>query len=470
MKSCSTCAAGILLLSTWLLLSGSRPAQAQERGLLRPGEVAVGTVTAASDNTPLELLMLEYLSRRLVGSPAAIREMPAAGTVQLAWQEPVDGQQLLLQQLLEQEEQRQQAIEAYRNARRTRLDNYYDWRISVIRGDGPHLPVRTPFSPADPKVAAALRHEPLAKQPSGPDAAETPADLPAGELLPPLPDQSTPETAPSNDAAPDAAANAVPQNASAEQKPPAVAPAGPNQAVDGNVPPAAGPDVAPATVQPRPESPPQVQAQAVGLANPRGNSQAGVPPERRLLADQVTVQPDKNVTVCVRLFEPAGVAGMVIELACNPEIVEPAGVTVPGNLLGSETVFDVRQLGPGRLRISFAQPTGLSQSGIAAWVRFRAKGRPGDVAAVQVTAHKTRDARSKPLPVTTENGEIRIVQHRNRGDANGDGRANVQDAAAALQMMRKTRPADTTLDFNGDGQITREDIRQLLLERLRNAN
>ncbi|MCA9113669.1 MAG: hypothetical protein KDA79_01190 [Planctomycetaceae bacterium] len=380
--------------------------------------------------------------------PVIVAEPPVAGNAPaVVVEEPpvvVVPPEVALQQLIEAEERRRIAIEL---ERRARLFDFYEYRRSVIRGRGPVLPLGQ--QPTDLPPGGIPESAPDGKQPPGlpaaaADAASHPPDLPGPEQF----------ATGAKDEPGHPADLPLPENGlqpPAEDTPVAGTPAPAGTAEQTAV--AASPG------QPLPANANTALTATTLPSSP-------VATDGRLLrADPVTVQPGGEVTVCVRLFAPDGVARMNLDLVCDPRVAVPTGVVVPGNILSENTVFTARPGEAGTISISLQQTAGLSRDGILAWVRFRAVGQPGQSAPVQVSVGRVQNAKFDPLPLQQQPGEIQIVSQRIPGDSNGDGRVNILDAAAALRMNRPSVPQDRTLDLNQDGKITPEDARLILRQR-----
>lgn len=384
--------------------------------------------------------------------PVIVAEPPVAGTAPaVVVEEPpvvVVPPEVALQQLIEAEERRRIAIEA---ERRARLFDFYEYRRSVIRGRGPVLPLGQ--QPTDLPPGGISKSAPDGKQPPGlPPAAQPPAADEASHP-PDLPDTEQFATG-AKDETGHPVDLPLPENGL--QSPAENAPVAGTPAPAGT---ADRPAAAASPGQPLPANANTALTATTLPSNP-------VPADGRLLrADPVTVQPGGEVTVCVRLFAPDGVARMNLDLVCDPRVAVPTGVVVPGNILSENTVFTARPGEAGTISISLQQTAGLARDGILAWVRFRAVGQPGQSAPVQVSVGRVQNAKFDPLPLQQQPGEIQIVSQRIPGDSNGDGRVNILDAAAALRMNRPSVPQDQTLDLNQDGKITPEDARQILRQR-----
>ena len=72
------------------------------------------------------------------------------------------------------------------------------------------------------------------------------------------------------------------------------------------------------------------------------------------------------------------------------------------------------------------------------------------------------DSYSRALAVSLEDGMVTIGQ-RIVGDGDGDGVVTALDGLIALRMAAKTMKVDLALDLDGDGALTMEDARQILV-------
>ncbi|MGE3842637.1 MAG: hypothetical protein AB7I50_13710 [Vicinamibacterales bacterium] len=200
---------------------------------------------------------------------------------------------------------------------------------------------------------------------------------------------------------------------------------------------------------------------------------AGVPPPspvgqpgmsgRTLLAERRTAVTGQILTVPVRLFEPAGVARVDLELLFEPADVRVERVT-RGSLLGPQTGLEANSLEAGRLRIGFAEPAGLDTSGIAVNLILRAIGQPGSRTPLTLQSADIRDPTARVLPADLVHGEVIITGSEGRvpGDCDGDGLLTAADALCALKMSVGLITADLVMDANNDRQITSGDSRAIL--------
>ncbi|MEX0704373.1 MAG: cohesin domain-containing protein [Planctomycetales bacterium] len=194
-----------------------------------------------------------------------------------------------------------------------------------------------------------------------------------------------------------------------------------------------------------------------------GGGTGGTGTGRILEAERRVVAPGNAVVVPVRLLNPDGVANMNFEVAYDPQVVRPLGAPTRGSLLGSRALFEVNTSEHGRIRIGFAQQTGLSQSGIVAQLPFQAIGSPGERSPLTLTLVKSQDQSGADAPAQLIHGEIAILaDDSNSCDCDGDGLLTVADAICSLQMSVGLRPKSNVMDADGDGDVTSGDAREIL--------
>lgn len=207
----------------------------------------------------------------------------------------------------------------------------------------------------------------------------------------------------------------------------------------------------------------------------QGKAQAQSGSGRVLEADRTVVRAGDVAQIYVRLRNPGGVANMDYGLTYDAAVVQPEGEAVAGNLLqGSVTVFAADPRDPGLLRIGFARPEGLEQTGTVAVIPFRAVGPPGSRTPLGLEPRVTEDARGEALRLTSIEGEIVVAETRSDPETDptdptrgatcaGDrSRLDPPDARCALRMSVGLRAEDLTMDVDANRQVTSGDARIIL--------
>ena len=137
-------------------------------------------------------------------------------------------------------------------------------------------------------------------------------------------------------------------------------------------------------------------------------------------------------------------------------------VTILKGSLIAPAAFVFNSDDPGVIVLGFASITGISGDGEVAVVELIIVGTKGMTSALTLTEVEATDSAGTLLGIGVVDGQL-TVEDRIRGDGNGDGKITVLDALIALKMFVGSLPEDLTLDMNGDGRVTPEDARQILV-------
>jgi hypothetical protein len=189
-----------------------------------------------------------------------------------------------------------------------------------------------------------------------------------------------------------------------------------------------------------------------------------------LQAEARRVGAGQTVTVPVWLHRATDVANMNVVVRYDANVVVPAGELLAGNLL-SNALFTGNANEMGTIRLGFAGTRGISGTGTMAYLPFRAVGRPGSRAPLQLTITTANDLQGSELAVDCVDGEVLVVGPDGLvpGDVDGDGRLTELDALAALQMSVRLIPERLTLDVDGNQQVTSRDA-TIILQRAVNGS
>lgn len=204
-----------------------------------------------------------------------------------------------------------------------------------------------------------------------------------------------------------------------------------------------------------------------------------------LQACRLSAAQGATIRVPIYLLKSADLANLNFDLKYDSAVAKPAGKAERGPLLGGQVLFESNVGQTGVARIGFAGSTGVSGSGIVAYVPFTVVGAPGSRTAIalQDTAANTI-ANARPSFALLA-GEIAVVQ----GQTPSDGGASVNpnpkpdsqskppvvsnppvskkvftalDALKALRMSVGLLQSDPSYDLDANGQITSNDARLIL--------
>ena len=171
--------------------------------------------------------------------------------------------------------------------------------------------------------------------------------------------------------------------------------------------------------------------------------------------------PGGVVKVPIMLRKAEDVVGVTFSLAYDPALLEV--VDVAKGALFSAATFRFHADDPGVIRFGFASDEPLAGAGSAAVVEFKVVGELGGSTELTLSRSLVSDSYSRPLSITLSHGMFSI-QQRALGDGDGDGRVTALDALIALRMAAVAdTPLDMSLDMDGDGAITIEDARKILV-------
>ncbi len=179
-----------------------------------------------------------------------------------------------------------------------------------------------------------------------------------------------------------------------------------------------------------------------------------------LFAESRTARAGGTVLVPVMLKEIQGLTSLGFTLNYDPSVVDVVDVS-KGARLQSAT-FSYNGDVPGAIRMGFASTTALSGGGSAVVVEFRVIGETDSNTLVTLSEVLANDSDGNPITIGIGNGLLTAAKPES-GDGNGDSQITALDALIALKMVRGLAPEDLVMDLNGDGAVTLEDVRQILV-------
>ena len=212
-------------------------------------------------------------------------------------------------------------------------------------------------------------------------------------------------------------------------------------------------------VPPEPANPPEPTTPATPTATSTTPGAKGM----RIAAEHRRVAEGEKVTVPVWLKDVSNLANLNFEVRYDPSVAKPAGKLIKGNLLG-KAIFSANASEPGRMRMGFAQTSGLAGTGTVAQLPMQAVGESGALTPLTVTVTSIDDPNGATLSIQKIHGSILIVGPDGHvpGDCDGDGKITAADAMCALKMSVGNMQLNIRLDADGDGKVTSGDARVLL--------
>jgi len=188
---------------------------------------------------------------------------------------------------------------------------------------------------------------------------------------------------------------------------------------------------------------------------------------RKLSIPEVTGVSGKDVVVPANIDDATGIAGGDITLTYDKNILTAKDVISKNILLTNSMNISFNVVTLGKIIISFAGATGIkSGSGELFEVTFTvsADAKNQDESPIQFDKTSIYDANLQDIPVTTQNGKVRIACVK--GDINGDGIVNSKDAILALQftvgLKTPTDQQKCAADVIADGEIKANDVIKIL--------
>lgn len=216
----------------------------------------------------------------------------------------------------------------------------------------------------------------------------------------------------------------------------------------------------PSATTPEP-TPPSPEPTPMSAPTP---SPAPLLPGPALIVGSRTAPPGSEVLVPVSLREAEGLSSLGFTLNYDPSVVEVVSVSKGARL--SPATFSYNQDVAGAVRVGFAATTGLSGGGSAVIVEFRTIGEEDTASLITLTDVLASNSSGAQLPLQLGEGLITIGQPM-AGDGNGDGQITALDALIALkislQLSQELSRENLVMDLDGDGSVTVEDVRQILV-------
>jgi hypothetical protein len=133
--------------------------------------------------------------------------------------------------------------------------------------------------------------------------------------------------------------------------------------------------------------------------------------------------------------------------------------------LKQNRLFEANHSESGIVRPGLAGADPLTSGGQMALIPFVAVGQPGTKSKLKVVVTNANSAGGEILTPTVIDGEIEILESGSRDpeDIDDDNEVTAKDALEALKMSVKLIPINSAADVDGDGSVTSNDARLILL-------
>lgn len=191
-----------------------------------------------------------------------------------------------------------------------------------------------------------------------------------------------------------------------------------------------------------------------------------------------------TIRVPIHLLGSDDLANLNLDLKYDAAVAKPVGKAEKGPLLGSRHLLESNLGQPGLARIGFAGSTGVSGSGVLAYVPFTIVGAPGTHTTITLQDTAANTSSNARPSFSLVSGELTVEREQtppDGGSTNPKPKTDPQpkpdttskppepvrvftalDALKALQMSVGLVPPDITHDLDKNGQITSNDARLIL--------
>jgi hypothetical protein len=176
------------------------------------------------------------------------------------------------------------------------------------------------------------------------------------------------------------------------------------------------------------------------------------------------VKPGQAILAPVEILNPGGLANINVVIDYSAEVVSVSAKPSPG-ALKQNRLFEANHSESGIVRLGLAGADPLTSSGQMALIPFVAVGQPGTKSKLKVVVTNANSAGGEILTPTVIDGEIEILESGSRDpeDIDDDNEVTAKDALEALKMSVKLIPINSAADVDGDGSVTSNDARLILL-------
>ncbi len=199
------------------------------------------------------------------------------------------------------------------------------------------------------------------------------------------------------------------------------------------------------------------------IASGAGGGTTQPPTGKKLTIPEVTAKPGESVTVPINVDDASGLAGADITVTYNSSILSFS--EVKSTMLSSPYWMspvanpDI----PGSIILRMAGNAIPSGSGSIVDIIFTVSSSAavGSEAPVSFESAEAFDASGQNIPISTQNGKVKITTPGIKGDVNGDGAVKSNDAILALRisagLLTPTAQQLWAADMNDDGKVKSND-------------
>lgn len=188
--------------------------------------------------------------------------------------------------------------------------------------------------------------------------------------------------------------------------------------------------------------------------------------ERRLTISDVISSPGKETVVNISMTDAGGVAGADIIIVYDKDLLSLKNVATTFLSEGMKLIFDEKV--PGELALSIKGKEILNGAGPFIQITFTVSNKaPSNIdASIIFKEANVYDSRLKEIPMSLQDGRVRIIGGCLKGDADNDGVVSAKDAIIVLRIsagLKAPTPYEVcACDVNSDGAIRANDAIMVL--------
>ncbi len=194
--------------------------------------------------------------------------------------------------------------------------------------------------------------------------------------------------------------------------------------------------------------------------------------ERSLSITSAEAAPGTSATVRITITDASDMAGAYILVKYDASVLTPDEVKYTDLVLSLNPTTNTGT--PGEIVIGMARSTAI-KSGSGPLVEIKLTVDPnaqvGTETALSLEEAEIYDELGDVIPISSQNGVVKITQPGIRGDVNRDGEVKSNDAILALRIAtRQMIPSDYekwAADMNGDGEVRSNDAILILRKAIR---
>jgi hypothetical protein len=170
--------------------------------------------------------------------------------------------------------------------------------------------------------------------------------------------------------------------------------------------------------------------------------------------------PNKTVQIPIDIVNASLVGNMDIKVSYDPSVLQ--GINVTKGSLTAGSLFD-SNIVDGTISIAFVDSAGISGDGSLAVMQFKVVGKSGDSSELIATVSANKVQAGEAMTIKVKNGLFTVEDaDKMKGDCNGDGDVDADDALMALQMSVGKIEVNLVADMNDDGQVTSLDAAEIM--------